>query len=149
EEKEEVLHPIIQGLINSLYTVKEIEEKIDLSILTETEVSDNASPQLKKIRRLISSKNDAIRNKLNSIISSTSYQKILQDAIVTIRQDRYVVPIKQEFRGQFPGLVHDQSSSGATLFIEPMSIVELNNELKELIIKEKREIEIVLMAISS
>lgn len=149
EKKEKELFPIIGGLISALNVFKDIEEKIDLTIISETEISDNASPQLKSIRRTISSKNDAIRNKLNTIINSTAYQKYLQDAIVTIRQDRYVVPIKQEFRGHFPGLVHDQSSSGATLFIEPMSVVELNNELKELRIKEKKEIERILMEISA
>lgn len=148
-DKEEVQYPIILGLIRTLCAVREVEEKIDLSILSETEIADHASSELKNVRRMMSSKNDAIRNKLNAIVNSTSYQKYLQDAIVTIRQDRYVVPIKQEFRGQFPGLVHDQSSSGATLFIEPMAVVELNNELKELKIKEKREIERILMEISS
>lgn len=146
---DENLYPIIQGLSKSLFIVKEIEEEIERCILSETEISDNASPKLKNIRRMISSKNDSIRNKLNAIINSVSNQKYLQDTIVTIRQDRYVVPIKQEFRGQFPGLIHDQSSSGATLFIEPISIVELNNELKELKIEEEREILRILMEISS
>lgn len=147
--KEELQYPILQGLITTLCTVREVEEKIEASILSESEIADNASPELRSIRRMITSKNDGIRNKLNSIINSASYQKYLQDAIITIRQDRFVVPIKQEFRGQFPGLIHDQSSSGATLFIEPMSVVELNNELRELKIKEKREIERILMEISS
>ncbi|SET50447.1 DNA mismatch repair protein MutS2 [Natronincola peptidivorans] len=149
EDKEQEQQSIVGGLIKSLKTVKEIEDKIDLCIVSETEISDNASSELKGIRRSISSKNDAIRNKLNSIISSTTYQKYLQDTIVTIRQDRFVVPIKQEHKGQFPGLVHDQSSSGATLFIEPMAVVELNNGLKELKLKEKKEIERILMEISS
>ncbi|MCC5909319.1 MAG: endonuclease MutS2 [Clostridiaceae bacterium] len=149
EEKEEVDYPIIKGLARSLNTFKNIEEKIDLCIVSETEVSDHASPELKNIRRQISSKNDALRNKLNSIINSSTYQKYLQDAIITIRQDRYVVPIKQEYRGQFPGLIHDQSSSGATLFIEPMAVVELNNDLKELKVKEQKEIERILREISS
>lgn len=149
DNNDEGEYPIIQGLIGSLSVLKEIEEKIELCILNETEISDNASPELKNLRRMISSKNDAIRNKLNNIINSSSYQKYLQDTIITIRQDRYVVPIKQEYRGQFPGLVHDQSSSGATLFIEPMAVVELNNELKELKGREKREIERILMEISS
>ncbi|SDK77241.1 endonuclease MutS2 [Natronincola ferrireducens] len=149
DDRTETSCPILQGLIKSLNTVREIEEKIDLCILSETEVSDHASAELKNIRRMIHSKNDAIRNKLNSIINSTTSQKYLQDAIVTIRQDRYVVPVKQEYRGQFPGLIHDQSSSGATLFIEPMAIVELNNQLKELKIKEQKEIERILMEISA
>ena len=150
EEKEENNeYPIVQGLINSLNIVKDIEEKIKNSILSETEVSDNASNELKNIRRMISSKHDAIRTRLNSIINSPSNQKFLQDSIITIRQDRYVVPVKQEYRSQFPGLIHDQSSTGATLFIEPMVIVELNNELKELKLQERKEIERILMEISA
>ncbi len=147
-EAEDLVHPIIDKLITDLHTLKEIEDKIETCILNEKEISDNASRELRNIRRKMNSKNDGIRNKLNSIINSTSYQKYLQDPIVTIRHDRYVVPVKQEFRGQFPGLIHDQSSSGATLFIEPISVVELNNELKELKLKERREIERILLEIS-
>ncbi|AKL94559.1 DNA mismatch repair protein MutS [Clostridium aceticum] len=149
DDRQEAEYPIIRGLIQSLNTVKEIEEKIEVCVLSETEISDHASSELRNVRRMMASKNDAIRNKLNSIINSTSYQKYLQDAIVTIRQDRFVVPVKQEYRSHFPGLVHDQSSSGATVFIEPMAVVELNNQLKELKIKEKKEIERILMEISS
>ncbi|MBM7616376.1 endonuclease MutS2 [Alkaliphilus hydrothermalis] len=145
----EAKFPIIQGLAESLHTFREIEDKITMSIISDTEISDNASSELKHIRRSINTKNEAIRNKLNSIISSTGTQKYLQDAIITIRQDRYVVPVKQEHRGNVPGLIHDQSSSGATLFIEPMAVVELNNQLKELILKEKAEIERILREISA
>ncbi len=141
--------PIIQGLTESLTALREIEDKITQCILSETEISDNASSELKHIRRSITSKNEAIRNKLNSIISSTNNQKYLQDAIITMRQDRYVVPVKQEHRSNLPGLIHDQSSSGATLFIEPMAVVELNNQLKELKLKERAEIERILMEIAA
>ncbi len=140
---------IIKGLIQGLVSLKNIEDKIDLCIVNETDVSDNASMELKRIRRQIVLKNESIRNKLNSIITSVDNQRYLQDAIITIRQDRYVVPVKQEFRSGIPGLIHDRSSSGATLFIEPMAVVELNNEAKELKIKERAEIERVLMEISS
>jgi len=141
--------PVIEGYLDSLSTFKSIEDRINECIISAEEISDNASSALKQIRRQIESKNDSIKNRLNSIVSSTQNQKLLQEAIITIRQDRYVVPVKQEHRGSFPGLVHDQSSSGATLFIEPMAIVELNNELKELRIKEKVEIERILSELTA
>ncbi len=150
KEKEiEKTHTIIQGLIHDLVPLRKIEDKIDSCIVNETEISDNASTELRRIRRQIISKNDSIRNKLNGIITSSANQKYLQDAIITIRQDRYVVPVKQEYRASIPGLTHDRSSSGATLFIEPMSVVELNNEVRELKIEERTEIERILMEISA
>lgn len=149
DDKKESTYPIIQELGNNISSLKHIEDKIELCIISETELSDNASPELRNIRRQISSKNDAIRNKLNSIITSASNQKYLQDPIITMRQDRYVVPVKQEHRGNIPGLIHDQSSSGATIFVEPMAVVELNNQLKELRLKEQVEIERILMEIAA
>ncbi|QZY56331.1 endonuclease MutS2 [Crassaminicella profunda] len=141
--------PVIGGYISSLFTFKSIEDRINECIVGEDEISDHASPALRNIRRTMESKNVAIRNRLNSMISSTKHQKYLQDAIITIRQDRYVVPVKQEYRANVPGLIHDQSSSGATLFIEPMAIVQLNNELKELKLKEKAEIERILSELTA
>jgi DNA mismatch repair protein MutS2 len=141
--------PVMEGYISSLFTFKGIEDRINECIISDDEISDHASPTLRNIRRSMESKNVAIRNRLNSMISSTSHQKYLQDAIITIRQDRYVVPVKQEYRSNVPGLVHDQSSSGATLFIEPMAIVQLNNELKELKLKEKVEIERILSELTA
>ncbi|WZL74509.1 endonuclease MutS2 [Clostridiaceae bacterium 35-E11] len=137
-------YPMIEAYMQNLQTFKFIEDRINECIVGEDEISDNASLALRGIRRSMESKNASIRNRLNSIISSSQNQKFLQDAIITIRQDRYVVPVKQEYRSNIPGLVHDQSASGATLFIEPMAIVELNNELKELKLKEKAEIERIL-----
>ena len=96
------VYTIIPGLIKNLTSLKEIEDRIDLCIVSETEVSDNASVELRRIRRQIISKNDSIRNKLNSIITSAANQKYLQDSIITIRQDRYVVPVKQEYRESIP-----------------------------------------------
>ncbi len=142
-------YPIIEDMIDLLSTFKELEERIFESIISEEEISDNASHALRNIRRQIESKNGAIRNKLNSIINSSTYRKYLQESIITIRQDRYVVPVKQEYRANFPGLVHDQSASGATLFIEPMAVVELNNQLKELKLKEKAEIERILAELTN
>jgi DNA mismatch repair protein MutS2 len=140
--------PIIQELIDDLRIFKQIEDDINNAIVGENEISDNASPALRKIRRQIISKNDSIRDRLNSIINSQKYKKYLQDSIVTMREGRYVVPIKQENKSYFSGLVHDQSASGATLFVEPMAVVELNNELRELEIKEREEIERILKELS-
>ncbi|MCF6465214.1 endonuclease MutS2 [Clostridium sp. Cult2] len=149
KEDEVSKYPIVQELIDSLRVLKHIEEEINNAIINENEISDNASPTLKNIRRQIINKNDSVRNKLNSIINSPKYKKFLQDSLVTMRAGRYVVPIKQENKSYFPGLVHDQSSSGATLFVEPMAVVELNNELRELEIKEREEIQRILKELSS
>lgn len=138
----------LQSLISNISTYKNIEDRIEEAIISADEISDKASHALRSIRRQIENKNTSIRNKLNSIINSSRTQKFLQDAIITIRQDRFVVPVKAENKRDVPGLVHDQSSSGATLFIEPMAIVEMNNELKELRLKEKAEIEKILREIS-
>ena len=148
-EEEEFNYPVIQGLSNSLYVYRDVEDKIYNAIVSEIEISDNASSELRDIRRRIVQKNQSIRSKLNSIISSTTYQKYLQDAIISVRGDRFVVPVKAEYRSYVSGIVHDQSSSGATLFIEPMSIVDMNNELRQLRLKEQEEIERILAELSA
>ncbi|MDD4582973.1 MAG: endonuclease MutS2, partial [Eubacteriales bacterium] len=139
----------IQGLAQVVSIHKYLEEEIDRSIISEDEMSDNASPELKRIRRSINLQNEGIRNKMNSIIASSSNKTMLQDTIVTMRQGRYVIPVKQEHKQKFPGIVHDQSATGATLFIEPQTIVNMNNELRELELAEKKEIHRILTELSA
>lgn len=141
-------YKIIGGMIQGLGVYRSLEESIQNAIISENEISDNASSTLRNIRRQIRSKNDGIKDKLNSMINSANYRKYLQDAIVTMREGRYVIPVKQENRGNVPGLVHDVSSSGATAFIEPMAVVELNNQLRELEVKEREEIERILQELT-
>ena len=141
--------PIIKGLAEVLSIQKRLEENIDRCIISEDEMADGASPELKNIRRSILRQNEAIRTKMNQILNSADNRTILQDALVTMRQGRYVVPVKQEHKTRFPGIVHDQSSTGATLFIEPQAIVNLNNELREMELAEKIEIERILAELSA
>ena len=148
KDDDEIKYSIIQSLIEGLSANKNIEDEINNAIISENEISDNASRELRNIRRKMTSKNDSIRDKLNSIINSQTQKKYLQDNIVTMREGRYVVPVKQENKGSVPGIVHDMSSSGATVFIEPMVVVELNNELRELELKEREEIEKILSELS-
>lgn len=135
---------ILEEIAEKIEVFRDIEEDIFNAIAGEDEISSDASPALRNIRRNINSKNESIRNRLNSLINSTENRKYLQDAIVTIREGRHVVPVRQEYRNVIKGIVHDQSSSGATLFIEPMDVVNLNNELRELHIAENKEIERIL-----
>ena len=124
-------------------------QRITQCILSEDEISDDASSALKDIRREIKQTNISIHNKLTSVINSQNNKTMLQDALITVRNGRYCVPVKTEYRNAFPGMIHDQSSSGSTLFIEPMAVVQLNNHLKELDIKEKMEIEKILQSLSA
>ena len=139
----------IDGLFNSLITNRFLEDKITGSIAAEDELSDAASPELASIRRLIRAASARVREALQKIISSPSYSKALQDPIITTRSERYVVPVKAEFKNTVPGLVHDVSASGATLFIEPMAAVKANNELRELRAREKAEVERILAELSA
>jgi len=123
---------------------REVEDAISRAIISEEEISDYASPALSSIRRSIRQKQDSIKDKLSAIIRSADYRKFMQDAVVTMRGDRYVIPVKQEYKSMIPGLVHDMSASGATVFIEPLSVVETNNEIKSLLIREQQEIERIL-----
>lgn len=141
--------PRITGLASELSTFRRLEEDIASAILSEDEIADHASAELASIRRHIRQCNDRVRDKLNDMIRSSALAKHLQDPIITIRNDRYVIPVKQESRAAIPGLIHDQSASGATLFVEPLSVVEIGNDLKQWIAKEKIEIERILQAFSA
>ena len=140
---------VLDNLFLSIRPQTRLEEHIRDSILGEDEIADNASAELADIRRHMRAAAAKSRQILQKIISSPSYARVLQEALVTQRDGRFVVPVKAECRGEMPGLVHDVSSSGATVFIEPMSVVQANNELKELEAKEKKEIERILRALSA
>ena len=140
--------PLLTELGSRLATDRPLEEEIFNAILSEDEISDHASTELYNIRRQMRVLNDRVRDKLNAIIRSQNTQKYLMDAIITMRNGRYVVPVKAECRQNVPGIVHDQSGSGSTLFIEPMAVVEIGNELKQWISKEQNEIERILRDLS-
>lgn len=139
----------IDFLFDSLRVNRFLEDKITNSIASEDEIADAASAELASIRRLMRAAGARAREALQKIISSPSYAKALQEPIITMRAERYVVPVKAEHKGSVPGLVHDVSGSGATLFIEPMAAVKANNEMRELLAKEKQEIERILMELSA
>lgn len=139
----------LYNLAGLLITHRSTEEEINRCIINEDEIFDGASPALARIRRAMRLANEKVREKLNSMIRSTAYQKYLQEPIITIRNGRFVIPVKQEYRQQVPGLIHDQSSSGATLFIEPSAVVELGNEYKKLLAEEADEIERILTELTA
>lgn len=139
----------IDYLFHALQANKYLEEKINTSIIGDDEIADGASPELANIRRQMRAAAARAREALQKILSSPSYSKALQEPIITMRSDRFVVPVKAEHKGAVPGLVHDISSSGATLFIEPMAAVKANNELRELAAKERLEIERILAELSA
>lgn len=141
--------PIICSIAELIAVHKNLAAEIDRCILSEDEMADNASSELRSIRRAMVRQNEALKAKMNHIINSADNRTVLQDAIVTMRNGRYVIPVKQEHRGRIPGIVHDQSGTGATLFIEPQAIVDLNNELRQLELDEKTEINRILAELSA
>ena len=144
-EEESIEYNNIYSLLNSLNIYAQLERDLEVSIISAEEISDEASHELKRVRRMIKSKNDLIRDRLNQLISTSDK---LMDNIYTLRDGRYVVPVRSEFKNSFKGIVHDQSSSGQTVFIEPMFVIDLNNDLKKLEIEEEKEIERILREFS-
>ena len=140
--------PIVRGITELISYPQTLRNEIERCILSEDEMADDASPQLRTLRRSIDRQKETIKNRINQIISSRENQSYLQDALVTLRGGRYVIPVKQEYKTKISGIVHDQSGSGATLFIEPQIVVDLNNQLKELEMSEKAEIERILGELS-
>lgn len=135
---------ILGGFAKSLTAVKQLEDRINSVIISETEIADDASPELLSLRKKQRSLNAKIKETLNSMIHSEHYKKFLQDPIVTMRSDRYVIPVRSEYKSEVNGIVHDTSASGSTLFIEPMSVVSANNEIRALINREEQEIQKIL-----
>ena len=138
----------LDGYFESLSPNKYLEEKITTAIISEDEMSDFASPALADIRRKIKNAQARARNQLEKLIHSSAHAKFLQDQIITMRDSRFVVPVKAEYRSEIKGLVHDTSASGATVFIEPMGVVEANNEIRVLSSQEKAEIDRILLELS-
>ena len=147
ENKDEV-YARLDEYFDLITPLDKLENEISRCILSETEVADDASAGLRNIRREIKASNERVKDHLNGVINSSAYRNMLQDFVITIRNDRYCVPVKAEYRSSFPGMIHDQSNTGSTLFMEPLSVIQLNNKIKELQAKEKEEIEKILIALS-
>lgn len=147
-EREDEEKDSLDDFFNTLEPLSPLSHEIRRCILSEDEISDDASVELKHIRRSIRLTNDKIHSQLTGMLNS-SYRTYLQDAVITMRNDRYCIPVKAEYKNQVPGMVHDQSSTGSTLFIEPAAVVALNNQLKELALKEQEEIKRILIDLSA
>ena len=141
--------PILSSIFSNLYNNLDVQNKIFASIIDEETIDDKASVQLQKIRKKEKNVEQDIRNKLNNMIHSSQFSKYLQESIITIRNDRFVIPIKEEYRSQVKGFIHDVSNAGSTIFIEPISIFELNNELSQLKLEEEIEIEKILQELTN
>ena len=149
ENRDDLPADSLDVLFAGLEPLTPLLEEIRRCILTEDEISDDASPALHSVRRTIRNINDKIHGAMNNLLNSSTTRSYLQDAVITMRNGRYCLPVKAEYKGQVPGMIHDQSSTGSTLFIEPMSVVKLNNDLKEAFLKEQEAIEAVLAELSN
>ena len=139
----------ISDMFNMLDGVTSLNNSIKRAIISEDEISDEASPTLKSLRRQKANANDKIHSELTRMLNSNSVRNCLQDFVITTRSGRYCLPVKAEYKSQVPGMVHDQSATGSTLFIEPASVVKLNNDIRELELKEQAEIEVILASLSA
>lgn len=139
----------LDDLFNGIEPLTPLLDEIRRCIISEDEIADDASPALKNIRRSIRSMNDRVHSQMTAMLNNTNIRNSLQDGVITMRNGRYCLPVKAEYKNQVPGMVHDQSSTGSTLFIEPMAVVNLNNELKELYLKEQEEISVILANLSN
>lgn len=148
-ENDDMNSDSLDGFFNAIEPLSPICREIRRCILSEEEIADDASPGLKHVRRSVKLTNERIHSQLNAMVNSSSVSNKLQDNLITMRNGRYCLPVKAEYRSQIQGMIHDQSSSGSTLFIEPMAVVKLNNDLRELAAKEKEEIEKILADLSN
>ncbi len=148
-DREDAKADSLDELFTRIEPMTPLLEEIRRCILSEDEIADDASAALKNIRRSMKNTNDKIRSQINSMLNNSDTRTHLQDTVITMRNGRYCLPVKAEAKGQIPGMIHDQSSTGSTLFIEPMAVVKLNNDLKELFLKEQEEIERILASLSS
>ena len=139
----------LDDLFDGIEPLTPLLDEIRRCIISEDEIADDASPALKSIRRSIRSMNDRVHSQMTAMLNNTNIRNSLQDGVITMRNGRYCLPVKAEYKNQVPGMVHDQSSTGSTLFIEPMAVVNLNNELKELYLKEQEEISVILANLSN
>ena len=148
-DREDTKADSLDELFDKVEPLTPLLDEIRRCIISEDEIADDASSTLKNIRRSMKNINDKIRNQMNTMLNNTDTRNLLQDAVVTMRNGRYCLPVKAEAKGQVPGMIHDQSSTGSTIFIEPMAVVKLNNDLKELFLKEQEEIEVILANLSA
>ncbi|MDD5944279.1 MAG: endonuclease MutS2 [Clostridia bacterium] len=149
QENKADVFPVLEKYFELVKPINSVENEITRCILNEQEISDDASSGLRAVRREIRNANGSIRDKLNTIIYSAAYKTMLQDTVITIRNDRYCVPVRAEYQSSFPGMVHDRSNTGSTVFMEPTAVIQLNNKIKELQSREKEEIEKILAELTS